>query len=142
MKPEKDYEWYLHHDPCKICICSSNQYVESDTYPCSICNNFSEFIPEGGEGPVETNFLNDICDYMEVIERMDSVIENIHILDEMVPGIEQKAQGLLSYFNAIKAASSEAWMLSPDDLGGPCYDGGLLVTCDECTKDTCPYRGR
>lgn len=142
MKPEKDYEWYLHHDPCKICVCCSNQYVEDDNYPCSICHNFSEFVPEGGEGPVETNFLNDIMDYMQVIELMDDVIEKIHVLDEKVPGIAQQASELLAYFNAVKASSAESWMLGPEDLGGPCYDGGVLVSCDECSKDICPYRGR
>jgi hypothetical protein len=140
MKP--DYDWYLHHDPCKICVFCSNQYVESDCYPCSICHNFSEFIPEGGEGPVETNFLNDIMDYIQVIELMDEITDKIHILDEKVPGIASQAESLLNYFNAVKASSAEAWMLGPDDLGGPCYDGGVLVTCDECTKDVCPYRGK
>lgn len=91
---------------------------------------------------METNFLNDVMDYITVIELMDEITDKIHVLDEKVPGIASQAESLLNYFNAVKASSAEAWMLGPDDLGGPCYDGSVLVTCDECTKDTCPYRGR
>lgn len=146
MKPSKDYEYYLHHDPCKVCICCNNQYVESDEYPCSVCHNFSEFIPEGGESPVESDWLNNVYEYTEVLELMDEIIDKIHMLDEKIPnaGIDKHAEELLSHINILKASSAENWMFDPRDFGGPCYDTstGSIVDCDECSKQSCAFKGR
>lgn len=140
MKPGKDYEYYLHHDPCKVCVCCDNQYVESDDYPCSICHNFSEFIPSGGESPVESNWLNDIIEFQEVLDLVDNITEKIFLLDEKVPGIAQHAEELLTYLRAMKTSGADAWLIG-EDYGGPCYDGQTLISCGECPKDTCPYKG-
>lgn len=143
MKPSKDYDYYMEHDPCVICVCGNNQGVDSEEpYPCSVCYNYSEFIPEGGDGPVESDWLNNVWDYQEVLDIMDEIVTKIHLLDEKIPdaSIDRHADELLSYIQALKASSAEAWMFDPRDMGGPCFDGDSLVDCEECSRFTCPYR--
>lgn len=144
MKPSKDYEYLMKTDPCQLCVCCDNQYVEGEDYPCAICHNFSEFIPAEGDVPSETNWLNNIIEYKEALDLIDEVTDKIHQLDAVMPDIAilYHADGFLNYLKFVKNSSAESWMFGPDDFGGPCYDGGLLVNCDECSKTTCPYRGR
>ena len=93
---------------------------------------------------METDWLNNVWDYQEVLDIMDDIVTKIHLLDEKIPnaGIDKHAENILSYIQMLKKSSADAWMFDPSDFGGPCFDNGMMVTCEECSKTTCPYNGR